>query len=104
MAHVQEIVTALKSQTKELEQQGISESEIVSIAFAYFSVMLSERVERGHAIDLAQWALAELELTDSQTDSEVAKLMGMKSFMQSSPDAAREGGLKRFLGLFRKAS
>ena len=104
MAHVQEIVTALKSQTKELKQQGISESEIVSIAFAYFSVMLSERVDREHAINLAQWTLAELELTDAQTDSAVAKLMGMKSFMQNSPDKTGEGGMKRIFGLFRKAS
>ena len=104
MANVQEIVTALKSQTKELEQQGISEGEIVSVAFAYFSVMLSERVDRDHAINLAQWTLAELELTESQTDSAVAKLTGMKSFMQSSSDNAGEGGIKRILGLFRKAS
>lgn len=104
MAHEDEIVVALRSLTQELEEKDINEDEIISVAFAYFCVMLSKHTDRQYAMAVAQRALGELDLVSSRTDGSVAKLTGMLSLMKKSPEGAEKGSIKRILGLFRKES
>ena len=102
MAHrnVDEIVAAIRSQTDEPEARGVSESDIISVAYAYFGVMLAKRIGRGHAISLAHWTLRELERQDGDAgnmEEAVAGLRGMAALMKriagdGAGTAARRAG------------
>lgn len=80
--HVDEIVAAIRSQTDELEARGVSESEIISVAYAYFGVLLARKIDRRHAINLAHWTLKELERMDGDTDKAVLDLKAMAAVMK----------------------
>ena len=80
--HVDEIVAAIQSQTAELEARGVSESEIISVAYAYFGVMLAKKIDHRHAINLAHWTLKELERMGDDTDKAVVDLRAMATVMK----------------------
>ena len=80
--HVEDIVAAIRSRTDELEAQGIGESEIISVAYAYFGVMLAKKIDRRHAINLAHWTLKELERMEDDTDKAVVDLRAMAAHMR----------------------
>ena len=80
--HVDEIVAAIRSQTDELEARGVSESEIISVAYAYFGVLLAKKIDRRHAVNLAHWTLKELERMEGDTDKAVLDLKAMAAVMK----------------------
>ena len=92
MAHrnVDEIVATIRSQTDGLEARGVSESDIISVAYAYFGVMPAGRVDRGHTISPAHRTLRELERQDGDAgngnagnmEEAAAGLRGMAALMK----------------------
>ena len=102
--HVDEIVAAIRLQTAELEARGVSESEIISVAYAYFGVMLGKKIDRRHAVNLAHWTLKELERMGDDTDKAVVDLRAMAAVMKRVGEGvgAGVGSVTRRVGAMLK--